>query len=281
MKVTRLVATVACAAAFAGFAAQPDFDYNPVPAIGQNAQDVKGERNAGHPRVLILGNSVTRHGPKPSIGWTNDFGMAASSIEKDFVHVLAAAVKREFPAASFALANVAGTVERKFRQGLALEKDFGWMRDWKPDAVVMFFGANCPQDYDKQADGSFGKAVEALRDFLDNGGKTRFLISEGFYIRPVLDAEKKAVAARHGDVFVPMDDIRSRKDVRGRFNHPSDNGMRLIAERFWDYLEPAISDKGPMHLYGPVNFDPEKAVACKLEDPLDFADRALSKRAGP
>lgn len=272
MNGTKLLWAAFCAIAPAAAVFSGSWVENPVPAIGQNAADVRGSSHAGHPRILFLGNSITRHGPRPSIGWTNDCGMAASSAEKDYVHVLAGKIRKEFPVASFALANVAATFERKFQAGLDLEGDFGWMRDWQPDAVIMFFGANCPTNYDSQADGSFGRAVDELRGFLSNGGKTRFLISEGFYARPVLDAEKRAVAERHGDVVVPMNDIRSRTDVRGRFNHPSDEGMRLIAERFWDRLEPVISFMGPQHLYGPVNFDPAKIGPYKLEDPLVFAD---------
>ena len=51
------------------------------------------------------------------------------------------------------------------------------------------------------------------------------------------------MAAKYGDVYVPMGDIRARDDVRGRYNHPSDNGMRLIAERFWERLEPVLADR--------------------------------------
>ena len=40
-------------------------------------------------RVLILGNSITRHGVLEKIGWTTDWGMAASAQEKDFVHLIA------------------------------------------------------------------------------------------------------------------------------------------------------------------------------------------------
>ena len=37
--------------------------------------------NSAH-RVLFVGNSITRHGVKPDIGWHGDWGMAASSMER-------------------------------------------------------------------------------------------------------------------------------------------------------------------------------------------------------
>ena len=40
-------------------------------------------------KVLYLGHSMTRHGPSQKIGWTNDWGMAASAREKDYAHLVA------------------------------------------------------------------------------------------------------------------------------------------------------------------------------------------------
>ena len=39
-------------------------------------------------RLLIVGNSITRHAPSAKLGWFGDWGMAASTKENDFVHVL-------------------------------------------------------------------------------------------------------------------------------------------------------------------------------------------------
>jgi len=186
-------------------------------------------------RVAFVGNSITRHGPKPSIGWVNDCGMAASSVDKDYVHLCATLLEKDVPGGSYKLINVAGTLERTFmRPEWKPERHFADLKAFKPDVVVFFFGANVPTTYDqdpKAAARTFGAAVEQLARYIDSG-KTEFVISEGFYVRPALDAEKKSAAGRLGAKFVALDDIRRRDDTHGRFNHPGDLGMKLIAERF-------------------------------------------------
>jgi hypothetical protein len=42
--------------------------------------------------VLVIGNSITHHGPKPSAGWFGHWGMAAPSADKDFSHLVASAL---------------------------------------------------------------------------------------------------------------------------------------------------------------------------------------------
>jgi hypothetical protein len=47
-------------------------------------------------RILFLGNSITLHGPKADIGWTGNWGMAASSEDKDYVHLVTSALARAY-----------------------------------------------------------------------------------------------------------------------------------------------------------------------------------------
>ena len=115
---------------------------------------------------------------------------------------------------------MAGTVERSFfKADWSCEKNFKWAREFRPDVIVLFFGANVPKDYDVgklQAARSFGDAVDAFRTYLDPEGK--------------------AVAKKHGDVFVQMEDLQDMKEAHGRYNHPGDLGMQLIADRFWSKM---------------------------------------------
>lgn len=60
---------------------------NNVPAEEQVKDPVRFIGTKGY-KVLVVGNSITLHAPKPEIGWTGDFGMAASCKKADFVHRL-------------------------------------------------------------------------------------------------------------------------------------------------------------------------------------------------
>ena len=39
-------------------------------------------------RILFVGNSITLHDARESLGWPNFCGMAASTPEKDYVHII-------------------------------------------------------------------------------------------------------------------------------------------------------------------------------------------------
>ena len=64
-----------------------DLQKNDVPAVGQVRQSVFIHENSGL-RILFAGNSITKHSPRPAMGWLNDCGMAASDEAHDYVHLL-------------------------------------------------------------------------------------------------------------------------------------------------------------------------------------------------
>ena len=216
-----------------------DFQKNIVPSFNQNAAHYYPHYNSGI-RVLFVGNSTSKHMPKPSIGWDNDCGMAASSIDKDYVHLIVEKVKKYDPFVSFSIFQVA-SFEREF-DTMDIKDFCKYAAEFKADIIVMFFGANVNKEYDKMENPpmTFGSAYETMRNELATNENCKIFHSQGFYIREKLNAEKKAVAEKYGDTYMSIDEIIATPLSRGRFNHPGDEGMQMIADRFWEFIEPEV-----------------------------------------
>ncbi len=215
-----------------------DFQENIVPSAAQNSKPVFIHHNPKcKNKILFVGNSITKHAPKPSIGWELDCGMAASCLENDYVHLMIEKAKQYDENVSFAIAAIA-EFERGFFT-LNLPDLYQDAADYDADIVIMFFGANVAVEYDTMENPpkTFGAAYEELRNFVSHNGKAKVFHSQGYYIRPVLDDEKMVVAEKYGDEFINIEDIRNSPDTHGMFNHPNDLGMQLIADRFWEYVE--------------------------------------------
>lgn len=227
----------------------PDTQANPVPALGQNAADITAfDQNKKGPRVLFVGNSITLHGPKESIGWSGNWGMAASARDKDYVHQLQAKIVAAQPEAQCCLLQVAASFERSFfKPEWNCEEHFQWAQKFRPDIIVLFFGANVPQEYDASTMDppparTFGEALESMVRYINADNHALVVFSQGYYDRPKLEAEKAAVCEKLNGVIASMEDIRNNPESRGRYNHPSDLGMSLIAQRFWEHIQSTVEN---------------------------------------
>ena len=116
------------------------YQENIIPALNQNKVNVFEKEGNDGLKILFVGNSITRHAPKPEVGWLNDCGMAASSIERDYVHLLMDRVHAVDKDASFQIAQVAGFEWNFLKQ---LPDEFAaWQKsaDYAADIIIMFFG---------------------------------------------------------------------------------------------------------------------------------------------
>ena len=186
-------------------------------------------------RVLFLGNSITRHGPKPEIGWTGDWGMAATSPEKDYVHRVARGLRLRAGKVFCCVAQLAEW-ERAFRDGAVLER-YRAAREFRADLVLVRLGENVPREgLDEDALAvSFADMIRyfALRE------DCRILVTGLFWRYEPIDRAIVRAARAVGGTLVPLGDLGADDAMKalGEYSHkgvsihPSDRGMAQIAGR--------------------------------------------------
>ena len=192
--------------------------------------------DGGKFKVLIYGNSIARHRPLPSIGWTNDWGMAASAPSKDFAHLVVAGLeKRLGKEADFRIRGIAA-VERNFTTNIASIAEISDDIAWSPDYVVIAIGENSPHIDNSNAP-AFQKMLEDLaRPFAKRGAK--IVMRAPFWMNKVKAACTEKAAAAVGAAYVdagPLGNNRENKAIglfshEGVANHPGDLGMKRIAD---------------------------------------------------
>lgn len=188
-------------------------------------------------KILFIGNSITKHRPKPEANWFNDCGMAASDVSKDYVHQLMNMISEVKENVSYAILPIAD-----FEWNITdfdIEGKFSEPKEYDADIIIMFFGANVDESY-LQNPKPFGEAYKKLRNYFSNGQKTKFFHSAGFYIRPQFDSEKKKIADEYGDCYIDISHINSREETHGLYNHPNDLGMSEIAKVFFEKIKPFL-----------------------------------------
>jgi hypothetical protein len=211
---------------------------NTVPASDQmiNSSEVSflGD-NKAPVRVLVFGNSITRHAPKAEIGWYGDYGMAASCAEKDYVHRLYAKLTesgrevymRVRQTAAWELEFMAGDYFSRFDG----EKDFG------ADIIIFRLGENV-----KSAE--FPYFCEAAKDLIDyvNSKCGKVLITTCFWRNEVLDEAIKELADANSYALVDIGCLDDSLMALGLFEHsgvaahPGDEGMEFIANKIFESL---------------------------------------------
>lgn len=192
-------------------------------------------------RILFVGNSITRHGPLESIGWVNDWGMAASSKEKDYVHLTKKSIMEKDPDASFCICQVSEW-ECNYLNGEEKLSKYQDARDFDADIIVFRLIENCPhKDFDEKV---FKEEFLKLIDMLDKSGEAKKIIASGFWKHPG-DKTMEEIAKEIGADFIYLGDLGEDAKYRadglfwheGVAAHPGDKGMEEIARLIFKKVE--------------------------------------------
>lgn len=217
---------------------------NTVNAQGQltDSKSVRffGAENTGR-RIMFVGNSITLHGVLKEIGWNNEWGMAASAAENDYVHILMRKVKEYEPQAAFCICQVAAW-ESNYKNSKEKYPLYEKARVFDADIIITRFVENCPgKDFDGEV---FKKEMSDLIEFLNPSGEAKIIMTTGFWHHPgdckIIDYGKE-----NGFPVVLLGDLGDddKMMAKGLFEHsgvamhPGDLGMKTIADRIFDVLK--------------------------------------------
>ncbi len=194
-------------------------------------------------KILFVGNSITRHGPKPEIGWDHDWGMAASAKEKDYVHRVVSALAEQYGNVSYCIAQVS-VWEQDFPNGRALlPLHYQAARDFEADWVVIRLGENVPPALRESVD--IKPCYEEMVRFFASNPNAKVIITDNFWEKEAFDKQLFDIAKENGYLFCQLHDLSADQrtmaiglfEHRGVSLHPSDFGMDLIAQRILAIIE--------------------------------------------
>ena len=217
---------------------------NTVSAQGQLAPSscIKFDSPCGKGvRVMFVGNSMTLHGIRPEIGWYNEWGMAASSKESDYVHLLKKNIRKTCAEAAFCVCQVSKW-EMNYKKAGDILPQYETASNFGADLIILRLIENVPLDgYDPDV---FVHELDRLINFLNKTGKAKIIITTGFWKHPG-DGDIRAYAKERNITCVELGDLGERDEMKaiglfadpGVENHPGDLGMQMIAERIFEALK--------------------------------------------
>jgi hypothetical protein len=192
-------------------------------------------------RILILGNSITQHGPAPAIGWKGNWGMAASSPNNDFVHLLEARIKEKKSSAGVMTGNIANTFERKF---WAIDTaDFTAFKNYHAELIILKIGENIPDSLANSQ--KLGEHIDSLIKYISSDGDVEVCLVGSFWPKHNTNAQMKLLAEQKNWDYVSLDGLyenRQEYTAIGAYQnpgvamHPNDAGMKAISEKIWQKI---------------------------------------------
>jgi lysophospholipase L1-like esterase len=197
-------------------------------------------------KVLFLGNSITLHGPAPSIGWTGKWGMAASAEDKDYVHLVTADITKAAGATPKTMVRNIADFERghdKFDIAAEYKAELAF----QADLIILAIGENVPDLSTDDARTQYATAFAKLLVELKKNGNPVIFVRSSFWANPAKDDIMRKASADAGATFIDISKLGSdpsnsasseRKiDHAGVAAHPGDKGMRAIANAIFTSIQ--------------------------------------------
>lgn len=196
-------------------------------------------------KVLSLGNSITKHGPKADIDWSGNWGMAASAEAHDYVHLVTQGLATKSGTTPEIMVKNIADFERA-HAGYEIAGTLGDAIKFHPDLIIVAIGENVPMLKTPADQAAFQDSVAKLLTALKSDRQPVLLVRSCFWANAAKDEALKRACAAASGVFVDVSAMskdesnyaRSERPFKnaGVANHPGDKGMAAIAAALLEAL---------------------------------------------
>jgi hypothetical protein len=198
-------------------------------------------------KILFLGNSMTYHPAKPEIKWTNNCGMAASNLSKDFVHVLTDKIALDAGGMpTIQAVNIADAFEVAYNT-CNPAVDFASQIAFQPNVIVLAVGENVEDLNTTVKQTNYANAFANLLSVLKQQTNAAIFVRSCFWVNQTKDNIMEAATLAAGEHYVDISTLdggfyspnRASGDPTSPYNtatyatfngHPGDIGMAAIAD---------------------------------------------------
>lgn len=190
-------------------------------------------------RILFLGNSITLHGPNTDIGWPGNWGMAASSEDKDYVHLVTSALAQHTKSTPQIMVKNIADFERNYATydvDLQMKDLFAF----DPDLVVLAIGENVSPLGSEVAQSQFKAGVLSILRCALAKRHPLVVVRSCFWPDAAKDKMLSQACQEAGGIFVdvgplgrePANAARAERPFKhdGVAGHPGDKGMKALAD---------------------------------------------------
>ncbi|MHB0956636.1 MAG: outer membrane protein assembly factor BamB family protein [Pirellulaceae bacterium] len=212
-------------------------------------------------KVLFLGNSITLHGPAEHLGWSGNWGMAASQADKDYVHLLIARLKDAAQGEPQVMVSNVADFERQyatFDVATGLRKAI----ELEADVILIAVGENVPALATPDDQTAYQNAFVKLLTALRRTPQQVIFVRSTFWAEPIRNQCMAAACRQTGDVFIDLSGLdsdegnfaRSERDFEhaGVAGHPGDKGMQAIADGIWRAIKQRAAGENWPEFRGPT-----------------------------
>ena len=190
-------------------------------------------------KILFLGNSITLHGPNADIGWPGNWGMAASTEEKDYVHLVTGALaKHTGSTPEIRVRNIAD-FERNYAT-YDVDAEMKELFAFDPDLVVLAIGENVPGLGSEEAKAQFKAGVLKILKGTLARRRPLVVVRSCFWADAAKDQMLREACQEASGIFVDAGPLgkdesnfaRSERAIKhgGVAGHPGDKGMQALAD---------------------------------------------------